>query len=483
MPARREDPAPSNRVTEAEQLAAGLVAAASRAATSGGPTEQHTAAPVAEPPRPPRSESRARLAMTAQSDYEVCRYALWRGRVTFHDVAGAWFHMSDPELTEAQREPFKQLFPGLLDAFAEPRGGIITAYFCHNLRVAAALTDIDSAARASEGVPTVARRPPAEAGLQAAPEPPLTAETAREEAADGNEATPRRRWWRGPPAPQRDAAARDGQAPRAGPPRGQTALRPFRPNPASSSAIHIEPTFGDPADWHAKALLFRCVHLHYRALEFLTPQPRKICMRLIFGVIVALLGTLDSHRARSVDADIAEEPLQLQTLQREIEEAERYYERAAQRRAQLDYFVGMLMALATAGVLVGLLAIAQVNPLGSALGVSLVAGGIGGVLSVMTRMTSGRLVLRPEAGEWAIRALGGIRPIVGAAFGAAVYLLLAGGIIDVLQPKGDKTLFYAGLGFLAGFSERFAQDAIAGATNVATPPIAAPPAGQAPPSR
>jgi hypothetical protein len=142
----------------------------------------------------------------------------------------------------------------------------------------------------------------------------------------------------------------------------------------------------------------------------------------------------------------------------------------------------MLVAMAVAGIVVAVLAILQVNPLGHPIGVSLIAGGIGGVLSVMTRMTSGNLVLRAEAGKWAIRALGGIRPIVGAAFGAALYLLLAGKIISVFQPpSGDKTMFYAGLAFLAGFSERFAQDAIAGATGAAgqsapttKPPISLP---------
>jgi hypothetical protein len=385
--------------------------------------------------------------MTAQSDYEAYRSALGRGQVTFHDVAGAWFHMSDPELTDPQREPFKQLFPDLLDAFAEPRGGIITAYFCRHIRVAAALTDIDSAARRTEGVPTAV--PTAEAQPDTQPN-----------GADSPAYEPR---WRA--APEHDDEKH-----------GPNALNPFKPAQASSSAIHIEPTFGDPADWHAKALLFRCVHLHYRALEFLTPQPRKICMRLIFGVIMALLGTLDAHRARGEET---EEPLELETLQNEIAEAERYYERAAQRQGQLEYLVGMLMALVSAGILVSLLAVLGVNPIGHPIGVSLIAGGIGGVLSVMTRMTNGNLYVRAEAGKWAIRALGGIRPIVGAAFGAALYILLAGGVVDFFKaPAGDKTLFYAGLAFLAGFSERFAQDAIAGATTklggVAQPPSAAP---------
>jgi hypothetical protein len=136
----------------------------------------------------------------------------------------------------------------------------------------------------------------------------------------------------------------------------------------------------------------------------------------------------------------------------------------------------MLMALASAGVVVGLLALLGVNPLGHPIGVSLIAGGIGAVLSVMSRMTNGNLTVRAEAGKWATRTLGGIRPIVGAAFGAAVYLLLAGHLIDIFSPpSGDKTVFYAGIAFLAGFSERFAQDAIAGATSTIAPKPATPP--------
>jgi hypothetical protein len=48
-------------------------------------------------------------------------------------------------------------------------------------------------------------------------------------------------------------------------------------------------------------------------------------------------------------------------------------------------------------------------------------------------------------------------------FGAVVYAFLTGGIVDIVSaPTGEGELaFYAGLGFLSGFSERFAQDVIA----------------------
>ena len=112
-------------------------------------------------------ETRRRVAMAAESDLEAFRYAHWRGTVTFHDVAASWFHMSDPNLPDDLRAQFKELFPGLLDAFAEPRKGIITAYFCRHIRVAAALTDIGHAADAPEGVPEATLKGPPPAGIAA----------------------------------------------------------------------------------------------------------------------------------------------------------------------------------------------------------------------------------------------------------------------------------------------------------------------------
>src|SRR5215218_9270303 len=112
-------------------------------------------------------ETRRRVGMAAESDLEAFRYAHWRGTVTFHDVASSWFHMSDPNLPDPLRAEFKALFPGLLDAFAEPRKGIITAYFCRHILVAAALTHIGHAAGAPEGVPEATLKGPPPEGIRA----------------------------------------------------------------------------------------------------------------------------------------------------------------------------------------------------------------------------------------------------------------------------------------------------------------------------
>jgi hypothetical protein len=393
-------------------------------------------------------ETRRRVAMAAESDLEASRYAHWRGTVTFHDVANAWFNMSDPNLSDQVRADFKAIFPGLLDAFAEPRKGIITAYFCRHIRVAAALTDIGHAAGAPEGVPEAELKGPPPAAIL-----PLLAEREHDGGAHTNGHGVAR--GRSDPAKGHD---------------GPWFRHLLDPAPASSSAIHIEPTFGDPEDWKAKEILFQCLHLHYRALEFLTPQPRKICMRMIFGVITTLLGTLDhrqldSHTGGRPAMPFGSNPAEVETLERELAQAHAYYLQSAQRQAQLDYLLGMLafLVIAIAGTVTIALA---TGVLDKPVTVSVLAGATGAVVSVMNRMTTGRLLLRPESGKKTIRALGFMRPVIGAVFGAVIYLFLDGGIVEVLSPPdgGANLAFYAGLGFVSGFSERFAQDVIAQVT-------------------
>jgi hypothetical protein len=395
-------------------------------------------------------ETRRRVAMAAESDLEAFRYAHWRGTVTFHDVANTWFNMSDPNLSSELRADFKTIFPGLLDAFAEPRKGIITAYFCRHIRVAAALTDIGHAADAPEGVPEAALKGPPPASLR-----PLLEQSSEPKMKP--QARRKRPWYR-----------------------RVFNAHVFDPAPASSSAIHIEPTFGDPADWKAKELIFHCLHLHYKALEFLAPQPRKICMRMIFGVITTLLGTLDQRQfdrntAGKPDTPFGSNPAEVETLERELAQAHAYYAQSSQRQAQLDYLTGMLafLVFAIAGTVTIALA---TGVLDKPVTVSVLAGATGAVVSVMNRMTTGRLVLRPESGKKTIRALGFMRPVIGAVFGAVIYLFLDGGIVEVLSPPqgGANLAFYAGLGFISGFSERFAQDVIAQATPASARADAAP---------
>jgi hypothetical protein len=210
---------------------------------------------------------------------------------------------------------------------------------------------------------------------------------------------------------------------------------------------------------------------------------------MIFGVITTLLGTLD-HRQLERDTEglpdrpFGSDPHEVETLERELAQAKAYYASSAQRQAQLEYLVGMVMFLVLA--VAGTAAIALTSGLlDEAATVSVLGGAAGAVVSVMNRMTSGSLKVRPEGGKKTIRALGFMRPVIGATFGAVVYLFLDGGIVQVLSPPdgGANLAFYAGLGFVSGFSERFAQDVIAQASRDEKPaekPAPATGAGEAP---
>jgi hypothetical protein len=108
------------------------------------------------------------------------------------------------------------------------------------------------------------------------------------------------------------------------------------------------------------------------------------------------------------------------------------------------------------------------------------AAGLGAFVSVLARMTRGQLVLSYESGRLIMRLLGLIRPLLGGLLGAAVYVLLAGGLLTIEPPSGKSQLFfYIGIAFISGFSERFAQDMVARAPGVTAAPAAAPAAGAA----
>ena len=364
-------------------------------------------------------------------------------RVTFWPVAHSWFRLTDAKLAPAERDEFVKLFPPLLKCFAEPRGEIITAYFCRHIPVAAVLTDIDTAAEITRGVPRC------EVG----------SEDAGVASGVSGDAEPRPDGW---------------------------IARWRRRQTASAPAIHLEPLLGQPLDWKAKELIFRCMDLHYRVLQYLQPKPRKICIRMIFSIIVALLGTLDhppGHRRNAFGTDVRA----VESLEAELEQARLYSDRSAQHQAQVDYFKGMaggLVVLLVALIFLGWLSAAP-DVLKEPLLAAPLAGGAGAIVSVMTRMTRDQLVLNYESGTATIRLLGLLRPLLGALFGGALYLLLAGGLVTVAQTPNDATkliYFYTGIAFVAGFSERWAQDVVTGKSR-ALPgePSSTPPSGRANP--
>ena len=254
---------------------------------------------------------------------------------------------------EGRTSAYEEIFHELLETFSEQRGGLITAYFCENIRVAAALTDIWSAADRADG-------------------PVRTIKEQREErAAEQNRN-----------APRRFASWIHDQ---------------FREK-ASNTAIHIEPTFGDPDSPRAKQIMFRCLKVHYQALEYLKPKPRKICMRMTFNVITMLLGTLDNRIGRGEPASAFDQShADQRTLEQELESTEAYYLTAVRRQARIHYMLGMLIGLPLAGLGAYVLYTFQDLPVNMT--IAFAAGAAGALVSVMERLTSGKLEMNHEAGR------------------------------------------------------------------------------------
>lgn len=356
--------------------------------------------------------------------------ALWaavkRGDVTFHQVATAWFESrftsgdasGNGRPDEATREAYARVFPKLLEVFGEQRGCLISAYFCRNLRVGVALTDIAAAAENDDG-----------------PLQPLQSLEERE-------------------AHERESAEWGAWK------RFRTRRRKAHHGEASNTAIHLEPIFGDPDSPRAKELLFRCLRVHYHALEFLKPKPRKICMRMTFNVITMLLGTLDTRAGNGGKASAFDQsPEDQRTIEKELEATESYFLQSAQRTARLEYLIGMIPGLIVAALVAVL--IWNVTEVPQEFSIALVGGALGALVSVMERLTAGKLTLNHEYGKATLRILGGMRPFIGALFGLALYVLISGALIPMEVPDADKQrYFFAGIAFLAGFSERWAQDMI-----------------------
>jgi len=389
------------------------------------------------------------------SEYRALKQAVEAGRVTFHQVATAWFNShfggvrcdrclgvgtttvpggaqdcavctrpcqacagTGTVPDRASAAAYADIFPDLLRVFGDQRGGLITAYFCENIRVGAALTDIWSAADRPDG--------------------PIMSVAERERWR--GELTQRSEWER-----LKDWA------------KGH-----FRET-AGSTAIHLEPTFGDPDSPRAKQILFRCLKVHYQALEYLKPKPRKICMRMTFNVITMLLGTLDNRIGRGEPASAFDQShADQRTLEHELESTEAYYLIAVRRAARIHYMLGMLIGLPLAGLVAYVLY--TFHELPTNMSIAFAAGAAGALVSVMERLTSGKLEMNHEAGRAINVTLGLIRPFIGALFAVALYFFVSGDLVSVFQLPDDpqsQRYFFAGLAFIAGFSERFAQDMVA----------------------
>jgi len=219
--------------------------------------------------------------------------------------------------------------------------------------------------------------------------------------------------------------------------------------------------------------LFRAYALYRQVdLTFETGRDRALCLRMLYGVIAGMFKELDRNAATHA-AGAPVESARVDYLEAALDRAEGYFRRAAQRRAQSRYLAGViggLSVIAGVGFLLslGLSMLPDLQDQSGMYLASLIAGGMGALLSVLYGMTSGNLRLHTlfanaESSRGPLVAAGALRPLVGALSGTVVYILLQSGFIPLKVPEGAAgTHFFIAIAIVAGFSERWARGVLAG---------------------
>ena len=140
------------------------------------------------------------------------------------------------------------------------------------------------------------------------------------------------------------------------------------------------------------------------------------------------------------------------------------YEAASKRIGQRWFLPGVWIGIVAALFLIGAFTAATMWQNWDDVWAATAAAGVAGaVVSVLQRMTSGSLAISAEADPRTVRTIGYCRIALGVGLGVISYVLVGGGLV-ALQPavrEHAPALYFAGIAFIAGFSERFARDMLA----------------------
>jgi hypothetical protein len=195
-------------------------------------------------------------------------------------------------------------------------------------------------------------------------------------------------------------------------------------------------------------------------------------------VISDKLYALACHLLSTLDAKTSDPKLEIENrflfAEEEFLRIKMTYATTALRDAQVRYLRGVLIG--TGFLWISLLILVLVlNGLtgdGRSSVWELVAstaffGTVGADVSVLSRITFGKLHVDYIAGNSMLRLLGAFRPVIGAILGVALFALIYGSILPLEYPGVvlERLFFFGGVAFLAGFSERWAQDMLGSAGN------------------
>jgi len=249
------------------------------------------------------------------------------------------------------------------------------------------------------------------------------------------------------------------------------------PNPELHIVFNVLEAMADCQETTELAsLLYECKRLALKANELLTGSHLLVCLDLIYWVATDATARLDDLAAGSQtngseqgqirpQPDSSESAHLLKEWWGLLQDANDFYLRSVKRAADSTYVLGMFVGLgvmAVLGCVFGAI-LASVSPHGLHLNLllgSFFGGALGAMVSVMMRMTRDRLNLNYETNRRQILEVGAFRPVIGIVFGLFLYFVLASGIFHVEAPSDHATqfYFYTVFAFIAGFSERFAQD-------------------------
>ena len=149
----------------------------------------------------------------------------------------------------------------------------------------------------------------------------------------------------------------------------------------------------------------------------------------------------------------------LEVLRTEADRVEALLNVAATRTAQANDTRGM--AIGTGILIVGSAAVATglaILHVPAQYAISAPAGALGALVSVFQRMTTGTLYLDLRAGRRLRQLFGGIRPLIGAIFGMAVYAVLKGECFPSWRADGSPGVLRSNRLPRSALNERFAQD-------------------------
>jgi len=255
-----------------------------------------------------------------------------------------------------------------------------------------------------------------------------------------------------------------------------------------SATACVQPEF-ETAIWRAR-------RMERKSLLLLGGRSRRVLLEMIYSIIVYMLSVLDAtvpaadsepdddaRKQRSLRVDSA-----IKSARAELTRLDRFVDEAAKRASLRDYLLGIPVGMLACGLLIYYadgwthpLAGKGLEELADQARVCFACGAVGGVVSVMARITRRSALNIDSAQGHGVTALAGaIRPLIGAIFGLALFVFVTGGLvpIDVPEDQWKANLFFASVAFLAGFSERWAQDTIVHSA----PAFARTPAGSAPAS-